>query len=444
MRLNMKILQNVLKIFFLVFIHSMIISEGLFAEPTTLVFPPFGHCYGIRKGTPRHLWMFLGDKTRFDNPQGIAAVKLKSNDEPGKKDDDELTVYGVNANRHQIIYNTSLLSLAIYGKHGTKIGEFKDPKGIAADEDGNVFVADTGNNRIVHLKNENNKLTHVKFIGKPGHEPDQLYRPNQVALTTTNELYITDSGNQRIQVFSANGDYLRTIPANNQQIFINPDGIAVVNKEDNWNRYKNEFFCVIDSLNSRIRKFSLTGDFLAQANIELTGFNKGFLAYLAIDYYDNVWVTDTFNHTVYKFDKELNFITSFGSKGDGDYQFDEPRGITIWKRFGQVFVAEKKSAQYYWVGVDFDRSSAKVTNDSLIIEYTLTETAKLSGKLLKDEELVYTFFDDNLQVPGNYRFRLPIKDFRPGEYKLEFQAIPTYSSRKYFKKEWTNLLNFGQ
>jgi hypothetical protein len=46
----------------------------------------------------------------------LAAAKLESWDNPKtKKDDDEVIVYGVNSGQHEIIYNTSMYSLALFG-----------------------------------------------------------------------------------------------------------------------------------------------------------------------------------------------------------------------------------------------------------------------------------------------------------------------------------------
>ena len=45
-------------------------------DPTTLVYPPFGHCLGIHRATSFHLFVYLGTRTKFDEPAGLAAVKL--------------------------------------------------------------------------------------------------------------------------------------------------------------------------------------------------------------------------------------------------------------------------------------------------------------------------------------------------------------------------------
>ena len=77
-----------------------------------------------------------------------------------------------------------------------------------------------------------------------------------------------------------------------------------------------------------------------------------YFAWLALDFYGSVYATDMVNHQVHKFDHDLKYVSGFGRQGKGDNEFESPRGIAIWKRYGQVFVLERESVQYYWVGVD--------------------------------------------------------------------------------------------
>ena len=105
-------------------------------EPSTLVFPTFEHTWGIRKARAAHLFMFVGLRTRFDDPRGLAAVRLRSWDDPGTgDDDDELVVYGVNSGRNNIIWNTSMTGVGVFGEH-----LLRRPGGIAADPDGYVWA----------------------------------------------------------------------------------------------------------------------------------------------------------------------------------------------------------------------------------------------------------------------------------------------------------------
>ena len=149
--------------------HAALLMVGLFImKPNgeTLVFPPYLHSYGS-KATPAKLFLFFGLKTSFDDPQGIATVKMKSRDDTSTtKDDDEVVVYGVNSGRSELIYNTSMWGLARYGTRGSESGQFLNPKGIAIDANGNVYVADCGNNRIVHLFNPGKTVSWIGVFGR--------------------------------------------------------------------------------------------------------------------------------------------------------------------------------------------------------------------------------------------------------------------------------------
>ena len=137
----------------------MVAAHLFSANAESLVFPPYKHSFGIRKATPKHLFMFFGPRTFFSDPQGLATARLAVWDDPKKKgDDDEVVVYGVNAGRGEIIYNTSMWTLGLYGKKGSGNDQFYEPRGIAADGIGHVFVADSGNNRVVRLFNPKSSL----------------------------------------------------------------------------------------------------------------------------------------------------------------------------------------------------------------------------------------------------------------------------------------------
>ncbi|MDQ3699336.1 MAG: TIGR03663 family protein [Chloroflexota bacterium] len=60
---------------------------------------------------------------------------------------------------------------------------------------------------------------------------------------------------------------------------------------------------------------------------------------LALDGQGNVYVTDSLNHRVQKFDRSGRLIASWGSEGSGDGQFKEPMGVAADAQ-GNVFVAD--------------------------------------------------------------------------------------------------------
>jgi predicted membrane-bound mannosyltransferase/sugar lactone lactonase YvrE len=82
---------------------------------------------------------------------------------------------------------------------------FYGPRGIAVDTEGNVYVADTGNKRIVVFNSDGEFLAQ---IGSGGSLTGQLDEPAGIAVTEEGGIYVADTWNQRIQVFNTNGLYL--------------------------------------------------------------------------------------------------------------------------------------------------------------------------------------------------------------------------------------------
>jgi DNA-binding beta-propeller fold protein YncE len=95
---------------------------------------------------------------------------------------------------------------------------------------------------------------------------------------------------------------------------------------------------VADSENARIQKFDSDGNFITKWGSWETGhFSQP--SGVAVDSTGNVYVTDEINDSVQKFDSSGNFITKWGSEGDGDGEFFWPRGIAV-DTAGNVYVAD--------------------------------------------------------------------------------------------------------
>jgi len=440
-------------------------------DPTTLVFPPYLHTYGIRKATKYHLFLFMQNRVKFNDPQGLAVVRLISWEDSTKKgDNDEVTVYGVNSGQHNIIFNTSMTSLGVYGLNEKGEQKLTNPHGITANARGDVYVADTGNNRIVRLFNPQKSLNYVSSIGKLGSNPGEFKQPRGVALNSDGTIYVADTGNHRIQIIDKQDEFVfkfGSFGRENGQLYY-PAAIAVVDKKTPWSFYRESFIVVVDLNFSRIQKFNLNGEFIKSVALKDFNYPETELVYLALDYFNNIYTTDIKNHCIHKFDHNLNYLTSFGRKGTGDKEFIEPRGITIYRRFGQIFVAEKEGAQYYWMGTDF--KDFKVRKDEsrknyFIFEYTLTETSFITADVFTEKEKFVTrIFNKRFQSPGSQQdnwggyirhwsekvlqcenLSMPpefknLKNLPPGNYKIRYRFEPTYSSYHFFQKEITETI----
>lgn len=410
----------------LLMVYILVLVMSRCASSESLVFPPFGHSYGIRKATPQHLFMFFGPRTFFDNPQGLATARLVSWEDTTKaNDDDEVVVYGVNSDRHQIIYNSTMWSLALFGKRGSGENCFLYPKGIAANAQGAVFVADSGNNRVVRLFNPKSKLQWVGiFNGKTEHDAG-MKGPTEVVIDEDGLVYVVDSGNHRILVCSKEGKVLRSIGHFSGK----PAALAVADGRSRWSFFTNEraLFCV-DNCGNKVMKLSYTGDILGQVELppgKCAGFG-------AIDYYHNYWITDRKNSTVLKYDHNLVLLDTFGSYGTGDNQFVEPRGIAIYKRFGQVFIAEKKGAQYFWIGTNLTNASLgrSKRSDTFTLKLFPTEYSFVSLFAMHGTDTTY-FLNRYRVAPGVTICPVYDKRVANKKEKLLIRLEPTYSSFTY-------------
>jgi DNA-binding beta-propeller fold protein YncE len=86
-------------------------------------------------------------------------------------------------------------------------GLFRQVTDVAWDSAGNAFISDGYvNSRIAKADKDGNWL---KSWGEPGEQPGQFSTPHSIAIDAQNQVYVADRGNRRIQVFDAEGKFLR-------------------------------------------------------------------------------------------------------------------------------------------------------------------------------------------------------------------------------------------
>ncbi len=148
--------------------------------------------------------------------------------------------------------NGNISTIAGNGTQGTADtgaalnAHLNSPRGVAVDASGTVYIADTGNNRV--LKLSNGALTTVAGTGTAGFAGDnglatnaQLWGPRGVAVDSAGNIYIADYTNQRIRMVSSNG-IITTIAGNGHTgysgdggpgtgaMLYQPSGVAVDSK----------------------------------------------------------------------------------------------------------------------------------------------------------------------------------------------------------------------
>jgi NHL repeat len=86
-------------------------------------------------------------------------------------------------------------------------GMFRQVTDVAWDSAGNTYISDGYiNSRIAKVDKDGNWL---KSWGAPGDQPGQFNNPHSIAIDAQGHVFVADRGNRRIQVFDADGKFLR-------------------------------------------------------------------------------------------------------------------------------------------------------------------------------------------------------------------------------------------
>ncbi len=84
-------------------------------------------------------------------------------------------------------------------------GKLKSPDDLVIASNGDLFIADTGNGRIVHLSSEGRFISE---FGAKGKGPGQFTTAHGLAIDGKDNIYVADRGNDRVEVFTPDGKFV--------------------------------------------------------------------------------------------------------------------------------------------------------------------------------------------------------------------------------------------
>ena len=200
---------------------------------------------------------------------------------------------------------------AVIGVAGNGPGQFAEPRGVAADASGSLYVADTKNSRIEVFDANGN---FVRSFGVKGPGDGQLNEPCGVAIGPGGEVFVADTWNHRVARFGPGGEW-RGVWVDPEHGFFGPRSLVVSGGS----------LFVSDTGNKRIVRFDAsTGAVLARWGGAGTGQGQFVEPVgLAADPSGRIYVADTGNHRVQVFDADGKFLRQFPVFGWKDF-YTEP------------------------------------------------------------------------------------------------------------------------
>ncbi|PCH69110.1 MAG: hypothetical protein COC01_02140 [Bacteroidetes bacterium] len=212
------------------------------------------------------------------------------------------------------------------------------PYGIHVDATGNIYIADTYNNRI-RLIDTSGMISTIAGIGSMGFSGDsgpataaELYYPWGVHVDATGNIYIADLQNHRIRLIDTSG-VISTIAGTGISGFSGDGSLATaaqlsgpsgVHVDASGNIY------IVDKSNHSIRKIDITGIITTIAGTGSGGFsgdggpaNSAKLSFpvdVHVDASGNIYIADSYNNRIRRiyFPPEVSYSVSHECSGSND------------------------------------------------------------------------------------------------------------------------------
>lgn len=227
--------------------------------------------------------------------------------------------------------------LAAIGRAGAGTGQLRDPVGVAVDEDGSVYVSDTGTHKVVKFNSQG--AFEAQWAGPgPG-----FYGPLDIAIGSQGYLYVVDQGRARIVILDKSGNAIKEWgkKGKGEGEFDDPTGIAV----------GADRVYVADLKNSRIQVFDLEGNFKGQWQIPQWAQEVFHNPDVLFDAQARrVYVSSGATNEVLVFDADGK---SLGPKKPAKAKFDRPSGLALAEPAGlkRLYVMNTDGANLSWIDV---------------------------------------------------------------------------------------------
>jgi sugar lactone lactonase YvrE len=263
----------------------------------------------------------------------------------------------------QVKVVVAFIFLKDFGIAGNSVGQFSAPIGITADKNGNFWITDHNRKKVMEFDSLG---LFLKEWGIAGTDSTQLNNPSGIDIDAQGKIWVSNWYGSRIQKFDTAGKFILSIDSSGMQIL----SIAVdensnvyfseLNSRQIWKCTPNGIFIKSWQVNSQyigtgllarngkifvtgssdivgqtygntfIEVFDTLGNSLQQIVVRRAGETGAIGSWdIDIDNKGNIYLSDPEKGLIRVFDKDGNFITTFGRKGNSAGEFSWIQGIAI-------------------------------------------------------------------------------------------------------------------
>ncbi len=237
-----------------------------------------------------------------------------------------------------IVIDTPIATVAGGNGDGPALKQLAYAEGVCTDSHGNVFIADTYNQRIQQWAPGATSGTTVVWTGGNGTAANQLSYPTDVLLDSIGNIYVADFDNNRIQKWTQATNSISTVAGSSSgqsgitsSLLSGPSGIFV---DTVGNIY------IADYRNNRVQKWgpgASSGTTVAGSPAGTAGNAANLLSSpraVSVDNNGNIYVADMGNNRIQKWAPGANTgITvagnSAGASGSASNLLNTPTGIFV-------------------------------------------------------------------------------------------------------------------
>jgi len=264
-------------------------------------------------------------------------------------------------------YNYFTYGSLVGANQSTNTNYLYYPRGMAVDGSGNIYVVDSGNDRIIRMSSIGvSPSTWVAFPNSNTPSADYFYAPEGIAVDSTGaNIWVADSGNGRI-VHLKTADWQSTSPtfdtyssvtvSSTAYNFSYPTGLAFDSSHNML--YLSDPGSQFPANTPNVFAVDVSSGFSGKYAVSGSGSGADQFSYprgIAVDPTKGyVYVADETNYRIDRLNLDLTGWTTLGTRGSGTGQFISPQTVAV-DSTGHIYVVDSAN---YWIVKMNDMSGA--------------------------------------------------------------------------------------